>query len=79
MAEKALGKIHRGLAVMESVLATRPFLATPDFSMADLSNASMMFALERRLPDDMLAKYERVRAWYDRVASRPSFASAIAD
>ena len=79
VAEKALGKIHRGLAVMESVLATRPFLATPDFSMADLSNASMVFALKRRLSDDTLVKYERVRAWYDRVASRPSFASSIAD
>jgi glutathione S-transferase len=78
-AEKALGKIHRGLAVMESVLATRPFIATPDFSMADLSNASMVFALKRRLSDEPLAKYERLRAWYDRLAARPSFASAIAD
>jgi glutathione S-transferase len=64
---------------MESVLATRPFLATPDFSMADLSNASMVFALKRRLSDEPLAKYERVRAWYERLAARPSFASAIAD
>jgi glutathione S-transferase len=77
-AEKALGKIHRGLAVMETVLATRPYIATPDFSLADLSNASMVFALKRRLSDEPLAKYERVRAWYDRVAARPSFASSIA-
>jgi glutathione S-transferase len=79
VAEKAIGKIHRGLGVMETVLATRPYLATPDFSMADLSNASMVFALKRRLPDDPLAKYERVRAWYARLVARPSFASAIAD
>jgi glutathione S-transferase len=79
LAEKALGRIHRGLGVMESVLATRPYIATPDFSVADLSNASMVFALKRRLPDDPLAKYERLRAWYDRLAARPSFASSIAD
>jgi glutathione S-transferase len=78
-AEKALGKLHRGLGVMETVLATRPYIATPDFSVADLSNASMVFALKRRLSDEFLAKYERVRAWYDRVAARPSFASSIAD
>jgi glutathione S-transferase len=78
-AEKAIAKLHRGLGVMESVLATRPYIATPDFSVADLSNASMVFALKRRLSDETLAKYERVRAWYDRVAARPSFAGAIAD
>ena len=76
-AAAALGRIHRGLAVMEAVLAARPYLATPAFSMADLSNASMVFALERRLPDEPLSKYERVRAWYDRLRVRPSFASSI--
>jgi glutathione S-transferase len=79
VAEKALGKIHRGLAVIDGALAARPYIATPDFSMADLSNASMVFALQRRLPDDPLAKYERVRAWYDRMVARPSFAGAIGD
>jgi glutathione S-transferase len=79
VAEKALGKIHRGLGVMETVLATRDHIATPAFSLADLSNASMVFALKRRLPDDPLARYPRVRAWYDRMLARPSFASAIAD
>jgi glutathione S-transferase len=64
---------------METVLATRSYIATPDFSVGDLSNASMVFALKRRLSDDFLAKYERVRAWYDRVAARASFSSAIAD
>jgi glutathione S-transferase len=81
LAEAAIGRIHRGLGVMETVLATRPFIATPDFSMADLANASMIFALKRRLPDDPLAKgkYERVSAWYERLRTRPSFASAIAE
>jgi glutathione S-transferase len=79
IAEAALGKIHRGLGVMETVLGTRDYIATPAFSLADLSNASMVYALKRRLPDDPLARYPRVRAWYDRVLARPSFASAIAD
>jgi glutathione S-transferase len=79
VAEAALGKIHRGLGVMEAVLGTREYIATPAFSLADLSNGSMVYALKRRLPDDPLGKYPRVRAWYDRVVARPSFAAAIAD
>ena len=78
VAEAALAKIHRGLGVMDTVLADRTYIATDAFSIADLSNAAMVFALERRLPDDPLAKYDRVRAWYDRVRARPSFAGAIA-
>jgi glutathione S-transferase len=62
-AAAALAKIHRGLGVMETVLVARPYIATPDFSLADLSNASMVFALERRLPDHPLATHDRVRAW----------------
>jgi glutathione S-transferase len=77
-AEAALGKIHRGLDVMETVLGTRDYIATKAYSLADISNASMVYALKRRLPDDPLAKYERVRAWYDRVLARRAFAEAIA-
>ncbi|MDB4982626.1 MAG: Glutathione Stransferase, partial [Myxococcales bacterium] len=51
VAAAALGRLHRGLGVMETVLATRAHIATPAFSVADLSNASMIYALERRLPD----------------------------
>jgi glutathione S-transferase len=79
VAETALGKIHRGLAVMETVLGTREFIATAKFSLADISNASMVYALKRRLPDDPLGKYPRVSAWYARILARPAFAGAIAD
>jgi glutathione S-transferase len=78
-AEAALGRIRRGLGVMETALATRDHIAAPAFSVADLSNASMVFALKRRLPSDLLAPYPRVRAWYERVLARPSFAGAVAD
>jgi glutathione S-transferase len=76
-AEAALAKIHRGLAVMETVLADRPWIALANFSLADVSNASMVYAFQRRLPDDPLAKHPRLRAWYDRMLARPAFADAI--
>jgi glutathione S-transferase len=64
LAEAALGKIARGLGVMETVLGTRDWLAGTICSLADLSNASIVFALKRRLPADPLAAAPRVRAWY---------------
>ncbi|HEX4404326.1 MAG TPA: glutathione S-transferase family protein [Polyangia bacterium] len=77
-AASAVAKIHRGLGVLETVLAERAWIATTSFSIADLSNASMIFALARKLPDDPLAKYPRVRDWYARVSARPSFSAALA-
>jgi glutathione S-transferase len=77
-AAAAIAKLHRGLGVLETALADRAWIALPVFSIADLSVASMVFALARRLPDEPLAKYERVRAWFERVRARPSFAGALA-
>jgi glutathione S-transferase len=79
VAEAALARIQRGLGVMETALATRAHIATEAFSLADLSCAAMVFALSRRLPADALAPYERVRAWYEGLRTRPSFAAALAD
>ena len=76
-AAAAVTKVHRGLGGLETAHATRDHIALPVFSVADLANAAMTFALQRRLPDDPLATFDRVRAWYDRIAARPSFAGAI--
>ena len=78
LAEAALGKIARGVKVMETILATRDWIAGPTYSLADLSNASIVFALTRRLPADPLAGHDRVRGWYDRVTARPAWLAAMA-
>jgi glutathione S-transferase len=78
LADAALGKIARGVKVMEAVLATRAWIAGPTYSLADLANASIVFALKRRLPADPLAAHDRVRAWYERVTARPAWAAAMA-
>jgi glutathione S-transferase len=77
LAEAALGKIARGIGVMESVLATRPWLAGASYSLADLSNASVVFALKRRLPSDPLASAPHVRDWYERVTAREAWKRSI--
>ena len=71
-ADTALVKVNRALGVIESALAGGEHLVGT-FSLADISIASILFALKRRLPRDPLAGFEKVRAWYDRVGKRPSW------
>ena len=77
-ADTQLVKVNRALGVLESVLAGGEHLAGA-FSLADISMASILFALKRRLPLDPLAGFERVRAWYDRVGKRPSWEHVTAE
>ena len=77
LAAEAVGKILRGVGVMETVLGSREWLAGPSYSLADLSNASIVFALKRRLPQDPLASADRVRAWYERVTARQAWQSSM--
>jgi glutathione S-transferase len=77
LAAEAVGKILRGMGVMETVLGTREWIAGPSYSLADLSNASIVFALKRRLPEDPFAGADRVRAWFDRVTARQAWQSSI--
>jgi GSH-dependent disulfide-bond oxidoreductase len=79
LAERALGKVMRGVGVMETVLDSREWIAGQSVSLADLSNTAIVFALKRRLPGDPLASSPRVAAWYARVTARPSWKSAIRD
>jgi glutathione S-transferase len=79
IADKALGKVARGVAVMEAVLGTREWIAGQSVSLADLSNASIVFALKRRMPSDPLAQSPRVAAWYARVTARRSWKAAMGD
>jgi len=77
-ADAALGKVTRALGVLEKTLAAGEHLVG-EFSLADVSNVAILFALKRRLPSDPLAGHERVLAWYQRVTARPAWKSVAAD
>lgn len=77
-AEAALGKVARAVAVIETVLATREWIAGQSVSLADFSNAAMLLGLKRRLATDPLASSARAAAWYERVTARKSWKSATA-
>ena len=77
VADAALGKVARALGVLEKTLASGDHLVGA-FSLADISNVSIIFSLKRRLPTDPIAGHERVRAWYERVTARPTWTTVSA-
>ena len=78
LADAALAKVTRALGVLEKTLASGEHLVGA-FSLADISCASIIFSLKRRLQTDPLAGHERARAWYDRVTARPAWRAVSAD
>ena len=77
LADGAIGKIERALAVMQAVLGPREHLAGA-FSIADLSNAAILHSLKRRVSVEIDARHDRVRAWYDRITARPAWTQVAA-
>jgi glutathione S-transferase len=77
-ADTALVKVKRALDVLETTLASGEHLVG-DFSLADVANVSILFALKRRLEIDPIAGHERVRAWYQRVTARSAWQTVTDD
>jgi len=77
-ADAALAKVTRALGVLEKTLGAGDHLVGA-FSLAEISNASIIFSLKRRLQTDPLAAHERVRAWYERVTARPAWRTVAAE
>jgi len=77
-ADTALVKVKRALDVLEKTLASGEHLVG-EFSLADVTNVSILSALKRRLQMDPLVGHERFRAWYERVTARPAWKSVFED
>jgi glutathione S-transferase len=84
IADAALAKIARAVAVMQTVLGgrhghqAREYLAGA-FSLADLANAAIVQSLALHLPADPIARAPAVQAWYARITARPAWRQALAD
>jgi len=70
--EKARGWLKRILPVMETTLATQPYLCGKDMTLADIAIAPTVAYLEICQHD--LAPYPSIRRWYEAMKQRPSFA-----
>jgi glutathione S-transferase len=80
-----MSRIRHGLSLLRGHLDyiaaladARPFLAGPDLSMADLAAAAHLSAIDY-LGDIPWADHSGAKSWYQRLKSRPSFRSLLAD
>jgi GST-like protein len=62
-----VARLHR---VLDKRLATSPFLAGPDYSIADICTFPWIRNPDRRGID--LAHYPNVQRWHDAIAARPA-------
>ena len=71
MIEAKRGAAARSLGILESELATRPFIAGDRYSVADMA----MFAYGSRAEEAglSLAAYPNLRAWIARIEAQPGF------
>ena len=71
-------KLAEQLAIVDAALASSDHLAGPDLSFADLFLAPIVFYL-KGIPDgeEPLAGKSNIDAWFNRMASRESFAKTI--
>jgi glutathione S-transferase len=62
---------HRWAGVLDATLAKSDYLATGQFTCADIAVASALtYAEMARMP---LGEHPAMRAWFDRIAARPSW------
>jgi glutathione S-transferase len=76
IAEGARQRLVRSLKVLETVLATRPWLVD-GYSIADIGNAAVLRILRERAPDLFTPLLPAVEDWYRRVTARPAWQSVV--
>ncbi|MDX1404335.1 MAG: glutathione S-transferase family protein [Woeseiaceae bacterium] len=79
--EEDLAESRRRLEVSvdraEAILVEAPWLAGPDYSLADVNSYSMIAGVERLHPE-ILERAPRTRDWLERMRERPAVQQAMA-
>jgi glutathione S-transferase len=71
---------HEGFfAIMEAALASSPYLAGADWSLADAAATPYIWRLDKLKLAPLWNQRPGIAAWYDRVRGRPSFKLAVDD
>lgn len=76
IAEAAMQRFLRAMAVMESTLGGQPFIAGP-YSIADIGLASVIQMARLRLPGDP-SNHPAINAWMQRVSGRAAWTRTLA-
>jgi RNA polymerase-associated protein len=67
-------RLHEALAGLEARVASSPYLAGGEYSLADIAYVPWIYRVESRLRFD-LSPYPAIRDWADRLAERPAVAA----
>jgi glutathione S-transferase len=69
----AVPKLREMFGILDRVLGQRPYLAGPDFSLADMFLLPLIYYL-KQMPEsgELLTASPNLMAWFERVSDRPS-------
>ena len=68
-------KTAAALALIDPILASRPYLAGPDFTLADILNGVLLYRYYTMGTE--VAHFPHVEAWYARLKARPAYAEHV--
>ena len=75
--EAATRGLETALGIMEARLAASPFLAGPQFSLADIVFMPYLEYGMATPVKGLLAKYPHVSAWWSKISERPTWLKAV--
>ena len=75
--ETGRAALARPLDVLEERLALEPYLAGPEFSLADLGYLPYIDYLFVSKEGDLITSRPHVAAWWQRISTRPSWKKAL--
>lgn len=75
----AVKRFNKLLRDMETSLADRPWLAGPEFSLADIGHAPYATRLDHLQLQFLWDKRPHVAAWYERLRERAAYTEALED
>ena len=77
---RQLDKVNAAMATLEAALARGVHVGGAQPNMADIACACALFWSEFRMPElGVRARYPKIKAWAERMESRPSFAATRPD
>jgi glutathione S-transferase len=73
---RQLDKVNAGIASLSRTLGSKPYLGGAQMNLGDIACACGLFWAEFRMPElRWRDQYPNLRAWAERMESRPSFAA----
>jgi glutathione S-transferase len=69
----ARAELARAFGVLDAALADQPYLAGPEFSLAEVTFLPYLTYLSASGGGDLIAERPHLAAWWDRISARPSW------